>query len=303
MKKVVIILGVAALVGTLLLFISFAGNEKRRARTTQSKKSIFQNDKAQTSEKSGKSMGNSSGIIKVKSYWLEKQRPERLQVSDLDMPLVFTGSKISNELKQVILADLDLIYGDWCSYEKYNWSGRASKAYDVDGKQWKSEDNIDFSGAYAPTLLHENFGWFGEYENQETVFVPEVVIEAYKKAWQLRDENQMIFQELENFIEEVNLASAENPVERLPRELMWTPQQNAPQPSEIKAIVKSFSAVELRGPSLLDVSKNVNREAEGEPSFVAKAYILKNGTNIPQTKVVLVYDEDSWKFVYGALGT
>ncbi len=37
--------------------------------------------------------------------------------------------------------------------------------------------------------------------------------------------------------------------------------------------------------------------------FVARAYILKSGTNIPQTKIVLVYDKDNWKFVYGALGS
>lgn len=241
--------------------------------------------------------------LKNKSFWINEIRPHRFRVADLDMPVIFVESEIDEELKQVILADLHLIYGDWCDYKKYNWDGRIDRIFNVSGDEYVCEEKINFDGAYAPSILNENFGWLGSYKDIDSIFIPGIIVDAYRVAWQQRKNNIIVYNGLEEFVAQVNSATADSPLKVLPEDIVWTPQQDIPQPLEIPNVVETFSAISLRGPSLLEIKTIQSEKDGGIPSFSAEDYILQEAGNVRLTHQVLVFHQNRWKFAYAQYGT
>ena len=66
-----------------------------------------------------KVINKAEGMQKAKIFWEGQTYPERLKVADIDLPIVFEG-EVSEELKQVMLADIHMIYAHMKSYEIYD---------------------------------------------------------------------------------------------------------------------------------------------------------------------------------------
>lgn len=237
-----------------------------------------------------------------KDYWTRQNRRVRFEFADVDLPLIFETDDLSDELRQVILADLSLIFGHFTGHSYF--TPRTQHSFDIAGENLTAERGIqlDGEGAVWPKELHGKLLLVNQ-EGVDSLVISKEITSLYKQAWDLRNENIVALKELEGFIRSISEASAENPIVREANELVWTPYKNAPQPDEIPNIVETFSAVNLRLPSLLEISANLEQQNEEEPSLSARTYLLDEGSNIPKTEIILVYQNRSWKFVYGQLGT
>lgn len=236
------------------------------------------------------------------NYWTRQNRSVRFEFADVDLPMIFESEDLSDELRQVILADLDLIFEHFTGHSYF--APRTKYSFDIAGESISVKRGIqlDGKGAVWPQELHGSL-LLVEQEGVESLVMSKEIVSLYKKAWDLRNENIAVFEKLENFINSISEASAENPMKREASELVWTPHKNAPQPDEIPNIVETFSAVNLRLPSLLEISENLAPQSKEEPSLSARTYLLDESSNIPKTEIILVYQNGSWKFVYGQLGT
>jgi len=239
-------------------------------------------------------------ISNWRSHWERGKRLERLKVADIDIPIIFER-KPENNLAQVILADFDLIFRHLTSYSYF--VPRTLRTFEIGGQKLSTEKGIQFDGkgSFWPNLLQGEL-MIVKQNNLDNIVISEKITLAYQEAWALRNENPGIYRSLEEFMEIVNHASAEVPIERKPEELFWTPQNDIVHASEIPNIVKTFSDVRLRTPSILEIVENESRESDDDPIFSARTYILNNGTNIPQTEVILVFHHGTWKFLYAQLG-
>ena len=62
--------------------------------------------------------------------------------------------------------------------------------------------------------------------NQDHLVVPKVLSDAYLEAFEFRDENPKVYQELEEFVEMINAADRVNPVNRSPEDVIFTFQED-----------------------------------------------------------------------------
>lgn len=305
MKKYQFILGIVVIISALLICIRVLPETEK----SQKKESITENTR--TIPRMNREDFRENAIVKRNasknveeewtSYWLREKRPTRIQVADFDMPLVFEDQTLSEEFKQVILADIHLVYGHSSGHTIYD----AQKQLSYKDKSFQSSNWVSFDGigVRRPKEFSENSDTIININGIDHLFVTIELSDSYRQAWTLRNANKNIYRELEEFLQEANLSTRENPIDRTPDDLMWTPQKNIPQPSEIPNIVQTFSHESMRSPSLLEIKENTTPLSDEEPIFSAKAYFFKDDTNIPQTEIILVYHKGLWKFVYAQLGT
>jgi hypothetical protein len=212
------------------------------------------------------------------------------------LPAVFVGEP-SDELKRVILHDIELIYGYFQTHQFYELFEKPS--FRISGENIVAEKALYFKPqAQRPDAHQDNFGQIGKIKNKDSVIFSESLVSAYQVAYERKKQFRAEYQKLQQFIDDVNRATADKPLKLSPDDLMWTDDKTIPQPNEIPNTVRTVSEITFRAPSILDFQENLEARNSDMPWLGAKAYIVEEG--IPKIEQPLVYQNGRWKLFYAA---
>ncbi|MBC2600754.1 hypothetical protein [Puniceicoccus vermicola] len=247
--------------------------------------------------------------------WEKGNLPERLQVADLDIPLVFEG-QVTEELKQVILADIHMLYNAGVTYEKYDWSGRPDNpVFDFSGKRYVSSETINLRASQVPNIVHEKLGRMIQVEGIDNIVVSAELISAYQEAWDFRKANPKKYESLVSFIAWVNTAPMEDLKAKNPYWLFGYDGISDAYPERAEELKESLlpkerEDLQVSYPSILEftyidseVLKNEGAE-EQLPVGVTLAdgkYIDNNG--VPYQQALFLYDGEKWHIAFAPAGT
>lgn len=224
-----------------------------------------------------------------------------LKVQDLEIPLLF-GESVSNEMKQLILSDLNIFYSN-AKYTIHNWEKTAPslvKEREFYGKKHLVKRMLSFKNAYPPKVVKKNFGDLTEINGQDNMLIPEKVVRAYEEAKSITDSYSAEYAELNSFLKTITEANTENPLLLHPKDFIYlenTPilQELEQNPSLIPKYQKLYSEVALRPASILSFA--VDEDSEGETILRASTYTLKEDGITLGAEVFLLYTSGLWKIV------
>jgi hypothetical protein len=224
----------------------------------------------------------------------------KIQIADISIPLLW-GDEIEEEVRGVIVKDISLVYAHMVSHAFYDLPDDGPK-FNVNGVPQIAEKVIYFKGDgdYRPKQFENVFGRIVKRKGVDTMVIPSTLIKEYSIAIDRKNRFAKEYQELQEFIKAVNLATRDSPLQLQPDELMYTSDSSITQPNAIPNVVRTFSEVSLREPSILEYHEipEANQQ-NGAPTLLAASYILREGTHIPDAEQVLVYHQGRWKFLYG----
>ena len=263
----------------------------------------------------------------IKTLWEKGNFPERLQVADIDMPLVFEG-QVSEELKQVILADINLVFGQTKSHGFYNV--RPERSYEIPGhdEAFTASRGLIFNGrGYGvPGEFYDNFGEVIEFQGEKSVVVPAGLISAYEKAWEARKADPEKYESLESFITWLNTAPMEDLKANNPYWLFGydgISEASSEEPAEVRARRKEIEEVRatlltartggplrVGHPSILEftyVDQEV-LEREKLTEYLPVGVTLADGKDIdengvPRQQALFLYDGEKWHIAFAPAGT
>ena len=273
---------------------------------------------ASASTKGGTGPENPTPALAEPLIWEQAEYPERLTVADLDMPLIFEGA-VSDELKQVILADLHLVFGHLTTHKTYKLRDSQRESYTYQDVEMWSESHVVFSGGnvYRPDQYDNVFGSVVQIGNQDHVVVPESLVAAYAKAWERKKANPEIYRKLEEFVDlmgEVWAGTAE--AKDLPPTVadLFYPRTE----EGAKALKEHSGGMETAGflttnakgegaswrmPSLLEIVEEDGGAlpgiATGEKIFFAPDYYFEPDGRLKTGATPLVYINSRWKLLVG----
>jgi len=248
----------------------------------------------------------------AKTPWEKGDFPERLQIADLDMPLVFEG-QVSQVLKQVILADIHLLYSSGVTYEKYDWSGRTDNpVFDFSGQSHVSSETINLRASQVPDIVHKKLGRIVQVNGIASIIVPAELISAYEEAWEARKASPEKYESLGPFIEWLNAAPMDELKNQNPYWLFGYDGVSDAYPERAEEMRKSLLREDLRVgyPSILEftyVNQEVLEEegAQGQlPVGVTLAdgkYINEQG--VPYQQALFLYDGKKWHIAFAPPGS
>lgn len=244
------------------------------------------------------------------TLWEKGNFPERLQVADLDMPLLFEGS-ISEELKQVILADIHLIYSEGITYKRYDWSERSDNPdFDLFRSNYVSTETINLRGKQVPDIIHGKLSRIVKVSGIDNIVVPEELITAYEEAWASRKADPEKYESFETFIDWLNTASMEELSANNPVWLYGYDGISDAHPEKAAELKESFLPKNIRNepfvshPSILEFTyidqevlekKGVAGELPVGVTVADGKYIDEEG--IPQGQALFLYDGKKWYIV------
>lgn len=252
--------------------------------------------------------------VSGKTVWEQGGFPERLQVADLDIPLLFEGP-ISEELKQVILADIRLIYGKGTTFQRYDWSGRPDNpVFEISGDQYLSVETINLRSSQVPNLVHGKLNRLIEIDEIEYIVVPHELIKSYEQAWAARISDSEKYEELEFFLDWVNSASLEALKDDNPFWLLGYDGILDSHPKEVakmkeELLLTNFEHLRVGHPSLLEFT-HVDLavlESYGSVGELPLGVTLADGKNIGEDgmnygQMPLLYDGNKWFILFGPGG-
>lgn len=248
-----------------------------------------------------------------KTIWEQGGFPKRLQVADIDMPLFFEGL-INEELKQVILADLHLIFKHLIAHDYYK--PRNTRSPDLGGQKFSIKKGIQFNGKGAtwPDTLHGELMIIDKNGVNNVVLAKEVV-EAYEKAWAARKADPQKYESLESFIGWLNTAPMKELKSENPYWLFGYDGISDAHPekaAELKdtLLPRQRKDLRVRHPSILEftyVDQEV-LEKEGAIGQLPVGVTLADGKyideeGIPQGQALFLYDGKKWHIAFAPPGT
>ncbi len=251
----------------------------------------------------------------VQTLWEQGNYPERLQIADLDMPLVFEGA-ISEELKQVVLADIHMIYNEGVTYSKYDWSGRPDNpAFNLSGRNYVSSETINLKASQVPNIVHRNLSRIIQVNGVDNVVVPEELISAYRKAWEARKAAPEKYESLEPFIDWLNTAPMEELKAKNPFWLFGYDGISDAYPEKAAELrngllPKTREDLRVSHPSILEFTY-LDREAletEGATEQLPVGVTLADGkyvdeNEVPYQQALFLYDGEEWHIAFAPAGT
>jgi hypothetical protein len=252
----------------------------------------------------------------TETLWEKGNFPERLQVADLDMPLLFEGA-IDEELKQVILADIHLIYSEGVTYDRYEWRGRADNpTFDFAGSNYTSSETINLKASQVPNIVHEKLSRIIQVNGIDNIVVPKELISAYEKAWEKRKASPEKYESLEIFIDWINTASMEELSAKNPVWLYGYDGISDAHPEKAAELKESFLPKNirdepfLRHPSILEFTyvDQAVLEKRGAVEELPKGVTVADGKyideeGIPKGQALFLYDGKSWHIAFAPAGT
>jgi hypothetical protein len=251
-------------------------------------------------------------IKKIKTLWEKQVYPERLKIADIDMPIAFEG-EVSEVLKQVILSDIHMIYGHMKSHKIYELHKKISP----EEMELSLTKKLSFEGQgrHWPKEHRETFGRIARLDQEDTVVLPEKLIDAYRLAWEARNKDPQKYEKFEFFINWLNTASMKELKEDNPYWLYGrdgVSDENPELASEIKhrLLGDERSNLRFRHPSILeftyvDQGTLIKEKAEGKLPIgvtLAGGYYL-NENNIPVQQALFLYDGNKWHIAFAPPGT
>lgn len=324
MKKFSILLIFAVL--ALLLGLRFLGEEEVEPRlepkketeraSTENTRELAQ---ASTAEENGEDQSplKSEKLREAspKTLWEKRSFPERLQVADLDMPLVFEG-QVGEELKQVILADIHMIYNAGTTYKKYDWSGRSDNpVFNFSDESYVSSATINLRASQVPDIVHKKLGRIVHVDGVDNIVVPVELISAYEEAWEARKSDPIKYESLGSFIDWLNTATMEQLRADNPYWLFGYDGVSDAYPeraAEMRESLLPDQRKDLRvgHPSILEFTY-VDREVlkqEGAVEQLPVGVTLADGkyvdeNEVPYQQALFLYDGDKWHIAFAPPGT
>lgn len=215
---------------------------------------------------------------------------------------------LDEELKQVIASDLSLIYRDVESYDILSVDPPVKLT--SGGVEFELKERLEFfgKGRFFPEELKEIYLYDAGAGQQ--VFVSDQVIEIYRDAKSLKDQNPEVFTKLEVFLDLMNnLQSAKISA---PEELLFLYGSAKKYQKELigsltpKSFKEAYGQFEYRTPSLLEIKrgKNFRNYLQNlEDDFVAKVYVYGESGNLNDGSPPFVYHDDRWKLLIVIPGT
>lgn len=261
-----------------------------------------------------KSKDKTGAVQKTKTFWEKQVYPERLKVADVNIPIVFEG-EISEDLKQVILSDLHMIYAHKLSHNFYNLHEK--KIFKTVGLE--ADRVISFEGNSlrntVPKQYRQKFGRVAKSTQVDVIVFPKELIADYELAWAERNKDPQKYERLETFIGWLNTASMEELKKDNPYWLYGHDGVSDEDPelaSEIRnqLLGDERSNLKFRHPSILeftyvDQETLVKEKAEGKlPVGVTLAdghYLDEN--DIPIQQALFLYDGNKWHISFAPPGT
>ncbi len=261
-----------------------------------------------------KSKEKTEGVQKTKTLWEEQVYPERLKVADIDMPIVFEG-EVSEELKQVILCDLHIIYAHNLAH--YFYDLHEEKVFESMGLEARKV--ISFKGNSirntVPKQFRQKFGRVAKSNQGDVIVFPKELITDYKLAWEERNKDPQKYERFESFIDWLNTASMKELKEDDPYWLYGQDGVSVENPelaSEIRTqlLGDDRGNLKFRHPSILEFTyidqETLKKEkAEGKlPVGVTLAdghYLDEN--DLPVQQALFLYDGNKWHIAFAPPGT
>lgn len=252
------------------------------------------------------------GEQKAKTFWEKKTYPERLKVADINMPIVFEG-EVSDELKQVMLSDIHMIYGHMEGHEIYGLHKEI--LLKEMGVSLTKQISFKGKGRHWPEEHQEAFGRIAKLNQGDAIVLPKKLISSYKLAWEERNKDPQKYERFEAFIDWLNTASMEELKEDNPYWLYGhdgVSDENPELASEIRSqlLGDERSNLKFRHPSILEFTyvdqETLEKEdAEGKlPVGITLAdghYIDAN--DMPIQQALFLYDGNKWHISFAPPGT
>lgn len=249
----------------------------------------------------------------TKTIWEQGGFPERLQVADVDMPLLFEGS-ITDELKQVILADLSLILRHLTGHSYYVPRGLRSFSLGDQELSISKGIQLDGKGATWPDLLHGELLILNQ-GGEDKIAISRKVVKAYEKAWDARKSDPKKYEDLGVFVEWLNTASLgelkiDNPYWLIGYDGVSSshPEEAAKMKDEL-LLGNAREDLHVRLPSILEFTY-VDQEVLEKEGAVGKMpegvtladgkYIAEDG--VPYQQALFLYDGEKWHIAFAPSG-
>ncbi|QQL45769.1 hypothetical protein [Sulfuriroseicoccus oceanibius] len=252
------------------------------------------------------------GESRIRTLWEKHVYPQRLKVADVDFPVVFEGD-VPEELKQVILSDVHMIYGHMESHEIYELHNEIS----VGGGNIVLTKRLGFRGRgrHWPEKHQGAFGGIAMLDSEDTVVFPKQLTDHYELAWRARNDAPAKYEKLEIFIDWLNSASMEELGADNPYWLYGydgVSDENPELAAEMRArlLGDDRSVLKFRHPSILEftyVDQEVLKKDKAEGQLpvgvtLADGFYLDQ-SNVPVQQALYLYHGGKWYIAFAPPGT
>jgi hypothetical protein len=223
--------------------------------------------------------------------------PEVLIAGGLELPVIFTDGVSDTELRQLIMKDINLVYGHLTDHESLLpiYKNRLR----IEGRDVSPIAQLNFVGIgrYFPKELNALMGIIVDLGGQKMVVPPELANIYAASEIKLKKYPQA-FNQMEVFIERLNRLSEEA---ASPRDLFFlhpSAKEFAPALQEMsqEQIVEGFGNCKYRRPSVIEIKEMDESIPELKGALVAPIYRVITG-GISDTSTPLVFHEGRWKLM------
>lgn len=272
-------------------------------------------DNGNASDTQDRPLGREPEPAIFESVWEQNRYPEQLQIADIDMPLHFT-ELVDDEIKQVIIADMHLIFGHATGHSFYTPLPQSSENARENEVVTKGR-RLQFDGPriFHPDEYRNAFGAVATINNQEHILVPDALVTAYRDALSRRLAYPEEYRKLEEFVSmmgEVWAGTAkENDLPPTMNELFhpdpaskWAKQkfknEGSKGPKAFLAANAMGAGASWRMPSLLEIKQDPTghfAELSSEtPTFLSPYYYFDTAGKLYRGGT-LIYVDANWKIL------
>ncbi len=223
--------------------------------------------------------------------------PLSVTIAKLTLPLTFSDTATSSELRQAVARDLQMVYGHLDGYDILS-AGSASPVI-VNGHAVSPTKLINFtgSGRFFPEALDAEIGYVGIIDGRDTLLINDKVVMAYRKALDRCALQPEAFREIDHFVNELNLMENGKPLPRAEQLYVIDPAVSS-QFDQINKddFTQQFVGLKFRAPSLLEIVDGSEIDEGYKGKLVGKLYIIaENG--LKEGMPPIIFDLNRWKLL------
>lgn len=215
--------------------------------------------------------------------------------------LNFADQSLPPEVRQRIGYDLNLVFGHLPKFEIDTLPRIDSMPFpfEMDGRKFDRRVRFEGGKNRRPKVLFENdFGLLEQGSGESSLFVSKPVIEAYNKAIALEKANQVVYQQLDQFLARMSKLK-ETPIENV-HDLFVLADDFKSAEADLAAVTpagfaEGWGGKLYREPSILDVKETAGTPLEKYGSLVATTYAMSEGKvdDLPP----LLFSNGQWRFL------
>ena len=220
--------------------------------------------------------------------------PKYVKIANTDFPVVVEDGNYSDELINIALDDINLVYSQLKEY--YIGHSTNKKSFLINGKNIQT--NVSFNRGnqdlYGPRIFSEsNFGYLLEVNGNHQLILSNSLMNEYEKALQFKESFEVEVSKLDAFLNRFNNDERFNDDE-VPKLFFLSEHAKNFTIEVLRENADLLKNYYISPPSILEFSIQANG---GNEVLICQTLLINDETNKVSNEIVLAFSDSEWRLV------